>query len=147
MHSGFFGYRAFLFSLAIAAGGESACSRAPIAAPPTARRVIEVREGFATYYAGRFNGRTTASGTTFDNRAMVAAHPAYPFGTVVRVTNLANARTVNVAIVDRGPARGPRGSGVIIDLSRAAAQSLDFVRSGRTRVRLEVLSWGHSPAG
>jgi len=78
----------------------------------------------------------------FDSHAMVAAHPAYPFGTLVRVTNLANGRSVKVRILDRGPARGPRADGVIIDLSFAAAQALGFIREGRTRVRLVVLRWG-----
>jgi rare lipoprotein A len=74
--------------------------------------------------------------------AMVAAHPTYPFGTVVRVTNLANRRAVEVRIIDRGPAAGPRAAGVIIDLSSGAAQALDFLQEGLTRVRLEVLQWG-----
>ena len=94
--------------------------------------------GLASYYARRFEGRRTASGTTFDNDKMVAAHPSYPFGTVLRVTNLRNRKTVDVTVVDRGPAREPRARGVIIDLSRAAADALDFIRAGRTRVRLEV---------
>jgi rare lipoprotein A len=66
----------------------------------------------------------------------VAAHPTYPFGTVVRVTNIRNGKWVDVRIVDRGPARGPRRAGVIIDLSRSAAQILDFVEEGRTQVRV-----------
>jgi len=74
--------------------------------------------------------------------AMVAAHPTYPFGTIVRVTNLRNGRSVRVRIVDRGPAAGPQGAGVIIDLSRRAAQALDFIRQGRTQVRVEVVRWG-----
>jgi rare lipoprotein A len=94
--------------------------------------------GFATYYAGLLDGRTTASGTAFDNDALLAAHPSYPFGTVVRVTNLRNGRSVIVTIVDRGPVRSARASGVIIDLSRAAAEELDFIDAGRTRVRLEI---------
>jgi rare lipoprotein A len=69
-------------------------------------------------------------------------HPTYPFGTAVRVTNLKNGRSVHVRIVDRGPTRGPRGDGVIIDLSRAAAGALGFIGDGRTRVRVEVLRWG-----
>ena len=73
---------------------------------------------------------------------MVAAHPTYAFGTVVRVTNLANNRQVVVRVVDRGPASGPRADGVVIDLSSGAASSLGFLRQGRTRVRLEVLRWG-----
>jgi rare lipoprotein A len=71
--------------------------------------------------------------------AMVAAHPTYPFGTIVRVTNLGNGRSATVRILDRGPARG---NGVIIDVSRGAADKLGFIREGRTRVRLEVLRWG-----
>jgi rare lipoprotein A len=95
--------------------------------------------GFATYYARALDGQRTASGSTFDNDALIAAHPRHPFGTTVRVTNLANGRSVTVRIVDRGPSRGPRANGVIIDLSRAAAEALDFIRTGRARVRLEVL--------
>jgi rare lipoprotein A len=95
--------------------------------------------GFATYYAKMFDGRLTASGISFDNDAMVAAHPHYPFGTVVRVTNLRNGRSTDVRIVDRGPARRARASGVIIDLSRAAARKLGFITAGRTRVRLDIL--------
>ena len=75
--------------------------------------------------------------------AMVAAHPTYPFGTVIRVTNLANGRIVQVRVIDRGPARGPRADGVLIDLSYGAAGALGFIRNGRTRVRLEVLRWGN----
>jgi rare lipoprotein A len=75
-------------------------------------------------------------------KALVAAHPSYPFGTVVRVTNLNNGRTVDVRVVDRGPARGPRADGVIIDLSQGAAEVLGFIRAGRARVRLDVLRWG-----
>jgi rare lipoprotein A len=71
--------------------------------------------------------------------AMVAAHPTYPFETVVRVTNLGNGRSATVRILDRGPSRG---TGAIIDLSRKAADRLGFIREGRTRVRLEVVRWG-----
>jgi rare lipoprotein A len=74
--------------------------------------------------------------------SLIAAHPSYPFGTVLRVTNVRNGRAVEVRVVDRGPARGPRAEGVIIDVSYRAAQTLNFVRSGRTRVRVEVLRWG-----
>jgi rare lipoprotein A len=95
--------------------------------------------GFATYYAKVLDGRRTASGIPFDNDAMVAAHPRYPFGTVVRVTNLSNGRSAEVRIVDRGPARRARANGVIIDLSRAAASKLGFITAGRARVRVDVL--------
>lgn len=94
--------------------------------------------GFATYYATILDGRETASGTIFDNDDLVAAHPRYDFGTMVRVTNLSNGCSVVVTIVDRGPVRSARASGVIIDLSRAAAERLDFIEEGRTRVRLDI---------
>ena len=109
---------------------------------PSSGRVIETRQGLASYYADSFHGKTTASGVRFDTKAMVAAHPTYPFGTRVRVTSLASKKSVEVVIVDRGPARGPRARGVIIDLSRAAASRLGFLQAGRTAVRLEVISWG-----
>jgi rare lipoprotein A len=106
------------------------------------RAILEVRQGLASFYGPGFEGKRTASGILFDKTAMVAAHPSYPFGTVVRVTNLANKRQVVVRVVDRGPAKGPRSEGVLIDVSSGAAESLGFVRKGRTRVRLEVLRWG-----
>lgn len=114
----------------------------PATAPGASRTVLEVRQGLASYYGPGFEGKRTASGIPFDKTAMVAAHPTYPFGTVVRVTNLANKRQVEVRVVDRGPASGPRAEGVLIDLSSGAAGNLGFLRQGRTRVRLEVLRWG-----
>lgn len=119
-----------------------ACATRSARSGSTPVRTFETREGLASYYADSFHGKTTASGVRFDTKAMVAAHPTYPFGTRVRVTSLATRRSVQVVIVDRGPARGPRAQGVIIDLSRAAATQLGFIRAGRTRVRVEVLRWG-----
>ena len=139
-------YGAVAIVLILAATG---CAKRtpPVTSPPSApapaagaRQVLEVREGLASYYAQEFQGRTTASGDKFDNRELVAAHPSYPFGSLVRVTNLTNLRSVLVVIVDRGPA--PTARGVIIDLSRAAAERLDFIQAGRTRVRVEVLRRG-----
>jgi rare lipoprotein A len=116
---------------------------APTAPPPTGpREILEIRQGLASFYGPGFEGKKTASGVAFDKTAMVAAHPSYPFGTVVRVTNLANNRRVLVRIVDRGPAKGPRAEGVVIDLSSGAAANLGFVKQGRAKVRLEVLRWG-----
>jgi rare lipoprotein A len=118
------------------------CAARPKAPAGVPRDILDVREGLATFYGERFHGKTTASGVRFDMKAMVAAHPSYPFGTVVRVTNLANGRAVQLRIVDRGPAAGPRAAGIVIDVSHGAAESLRFVRDGRTRVRLEVIRWG-----
>jgi len=109
---------------------------------PTTSAPLEVREGLATYYGKEFHGRTTASGVRFDMQQLVAAHPSYPFGTVLRVTNLTNGRSIHVRVIDRGPAAGAQAAGILIDLSYKAAETLRFVRAGRTRVRLEVLRWG-----
>ncbi len=100
-------------------------------------------EGEATYYADRFDGRRTASGTIFRQREMTAAHREFPFGTVVRVTNLRNSRSVTVRITDRGPfGERAKARNRIIDLSRRAAEALDFIRAGWTPVKVEVLEWG-----
>jgi rare lipoprotein A len=120
---------------AACAGGPGPAGPAPSKA--AGGRTIEV--GLASWYGGAFHGRRTASGVPFDKRAMVAAHPTLPFGTRVRVHRVATGKSVEVRIVDRGPAARPRAEGVIIDLSEAAATRLGFVREGRTRVRLEVV--------
>ena len=104
---------------------------APLARPGDAM------EGEASFYGRRFHGRRTANGERFDMNAMTAAHRTLPFGTRVRVTDLATGKNVVVRINDRGPF-GERGR--IIDLSMGAARALGIVHRGRTRVRLEVLS-------
>ena len=94
--------------------------------------------GLASYYGRAHDGRRTASGERFDMHAMTAAHPTLPFGTRVRVTNLANGRRAVVRINDRGPHREAR----IIDLSYAAARELQMVGPGVARVRVEVVDAG-----
>ena len=101
--------------------------------PATLERRDQV--GLASYYARTHHGRRTASGERFDMQAMTAAHRTLPFGTRVRVTNLANGRRTVVRINDRGPFRRER----IIDLSYAAARELGMAGRGITRVRLEVV--------
>jgi rare lipoprotein A len=128
-------------TLALTAAG--CASRPSTVRPPVGPHgVLETRMGLASFYGREFHGKRMASGAAFDMNAMVAAHPTYPFGTIVRVTNLANDRFVRVKILDRGPARRARVDGVIIDVSQGAARKLGFVREGRTRVRLDVLKWG-----
>jgi len=87
------------------------------------------------YYSRRLNGRRTASGERFDNGAMTTAHQTLPFGTKVRVTNVKNNKSVVLRVNDRGPTQPNR----ILDVTRAAAQRLGFVRSGVTEVKLEVV--------
>lgn len=105
--------------------------------------VLHEVEGEATFYADYFDGRRTASGTIFRQNQMTAAHREFPFGTVVRVTNLRNDRSVTVRITDRGPfGERAKARNRIIDLSRRAADALGFIRAGWTPVRVEVLEWG-----
>ena len=111
-----------------------------------AKRPLRTAVGLASFYGKAFQGRTTASGIPFDRHDPVAAHPAYPFGTLLRVTNLSNLRQVIVTVVDRGPARRYQREGVIIDLAQSAARTLGFIRKGRQRVRVDVLSWGGNAA-
>jgi rare lipoprotein A len=91
--------------------------------------------GEASWYGKRYHGRTTASGAPFDMNAMTAAHKKLPFGTVVRVTDVATGRSVQVTNNDRGPFIPGR----IIDLSRGAAVKLGIIDSGVAKVRVEVL--------
>jgi rare lipoprotein A len=103
----------------------------------------KTQTGKASYYCcKRFHGEKTAFGKTYNRNHLVAAHPSYPFGTLVRVTNLGNERQVEVRIIDRGPTRAQRKKGTIIDLSRAAAEKLGMIKQGRAQVRLEVVEWG-----
>lgn len=91
----------------------------------------ETQHGLASWY-GSENGRTTASGDRFNPHAYTAAHRHLPFGTIVRVTNRLNGRSVEVRINDRGPwGDGDR----VIDLSSAAADAIDMKRAGLVPVR------------
>lgn len=83
-------------------------------------------EGLASYYHNRFHGRKAASGRVHDADELVAAHRTYPFGTFLRVTNLANMKRVIVCVTDRGPFR----KGRIIDVSVGAAELLGFKKKG-----------------
>jgi rare lipoprotein A len=94
--------------------------------------------GIASWYGGVFNGRHTASGERFDMHAMTACHPTLPFGSLVRVVNLNNGRSVVVRITDRGYLY----EGRILDLSYGAAQKLAMTKPGLAPVELEVLSLG-----
>ena len=124
------------------------CQEKPVAtAPqepqqPVVQEVKETKTGLASFYGRAFDGQKTASGETFDSDEMVAAHPTYPLGTIVRVTNLSNNDTVRVRISDRGPTRVNRKEGVIIDLSSGAARKINMIAAGREKVQVEVLEWG-----
>ena len=89
-------------------------------------------KGNASYYADKFHGRRTASGELYNKDSMTCAHLKYPFGTILKVRNPRNDRTVYVRVTDRGP----YSKGRIIDLSRAAARELDIIRAGFAMVEI-----------
>jgi len=88
------------------------------------RKITET--GKASYYADKFEGRKTASGEIFHQKGLTAAHRTLPFGTKVKVTNIANGRSVKVRINDRGPF----AEGRVIDLSKKAAKKIGMVTMG-----------------
>lgn len=90
-------------------------------------------QGRACYYSSKFNGRKTSSGEVFSQDNLTAAHKSLPLGTFVKVTNLANDSTVVVKVNDRLH----KSSGHSIDLSLKAANQLNFVRMGSTKVKIE----------
>jgi rare lipoprotein A len=94
--------------------------------------------GIAAYYSDYFVGKSAANGEIYSHDALTAAHNGYPFGTQVRVTNLSNNQSVVVKINDRMRKK----STVLIDLSRRAAQELDFLKEGKTQVRVEPVGAG-----
>lgn len=90
--------------------------------------------GLASFYGRAHTGKITANGERFDHLDFTAAHRTLAFGTLVRVTNLGNGRTVTVEITDRGPHIKTR----VIDVSLAAARELGMQKKGITRVKLEA---------
>ena len=100
--------------------------------------VLETKTGIASYYGEEFNGNLTSNGEKYDMYGLSAAHPTYPEGTIVRVTNLSNNKSGLIRINDRMPQYPDR----IIDLSYGTAKKLDMVEDGLAEVRIEVLKWG-----
>ncbi len=94
--------------------------------------------GTASYYSGRFEGIKTASGERFSNKAFTGASNSLKIGTWVKVTNIKNGKSVVVKINDKMHPRMKR-KGRVIDLTRAAAQKLQFLNKGLAKVKLEVI--------
>ena len=95
-----------------------------------ARKITETGKG--SYYADKFQGRSTANGEKYNQNKLTAAHRTLPFGTKVKVTNLSNGRSVNVTINDRGPF----APGRIIDVSKKAARKLGMVDTGVASIEI-----------
>jgi rare lipoprotein A len=91
--------------------------------------------GKMSYYGVEFHGKLTASGEKYNMNALTAAHRTLPFGAIVKVTNLANNKSVIVRVNDRGPF----GAGYVIDLSRAAAAKVGMTVTGTATGKIEVL--------
>ncbi len=131
---------AFGLLLALAACAQQSARTPPTPAPAPGASAAPNRaftqEGRASWYGANHHGKTTANGEPFDMEALSAAHRTLPFGTMVRVTNKANGKTVTVRINDRGP----YVDGRIIDLSARAARELGIMKNGVAAVRIEQVS-------
>jgi rare lipoprotein A len=115
----------------VASNREAPVRTAALTAP--AERVTETHSsGIASYYT---EGTRTASGERFDTRELTAAHPTLPFGTRLRVTNVASGRSVTVRVNDRGP----YVPGRVVDVSYSAAESLGMIGRGVAKVKLDVV--------
>ena len=104
----------------------------------TAKRVPKVITGVSSFYGADFHGKLTANGEVFDMYGLTAAHKTLPLNTTVRVTNLANNKSLILRINDRGPYI----KGRILDCSYGAAKKLDFLLQGTTKVRIEIIEVG-----
>ena len=113
----------------------AAAKAAPAGPSATADATASANEGKVAYYGRKFAGRRTASGERFDPNALTMAHRSLPFGSMVRVTNVKNKKSVVVRVNDRGPTTPDR----IGDLSHAAAKRIGMTRSGVAEVKLDVV--------
>ena len=113
----------------------AAAKAAPAGPSATADATASANEGKVAYYGRKFAGRRTASGERFDPNALTMAHRSLPFGSMVRVTNVKNKKSVVVRVNVRGPTTPDR----IGDLSHAAAKRIGMTRSGVAEVKLEVV--------
>ena len=95
-----------------------------------------MQQGKASFYAQKFHGRKTASGERLHKDSLTCAHRSYPFGTLLRVYNPANGKSVLVRVTDRGPFVRGR----IIDLSWRAAKELDIISKGVAVVTVQKAS-------
>ena len=125
-----------LVLIALALAGCAHRKRARTTPPPPAAPGPGYTEtGLASWYGHPYHGRAAANGEIYDMETMVAAHRTLPFDTWVRVVNLANDKSVQVRIIDRGPFVDGR----IIDLSHAAAKAIDLIGPGVAQVRVEIV--------
>jgi rare lipoprotein A len=94
-------------------------------------------KGICVYYNDKFQGHPVASGEKYDKEALTAAHKTLPFGTMVKVTNLKNNKSVVVRVNDRGPHGGSKAK--IIEITSRAAKEIDMIKEGKAQVQIEVV--------
>jgi len=119
------------------------CGRAIQVRHPPPYGVGMVIDGVASWYGIEDHGRPTASGEIYNMFGLTAAHRTWPFGTIVRVTNKKNGKSVIIRVNDRGPFVEGRD----IDLSYGAARAIDMVEDGVVPVRMTILSWPDKATG
>jgi rare lipoprotein A len=102
--------------------------------------VAQHQVGIASYYSDKFHGRRTANGERYDRNALTAVHSHLPFGTIIRVTNLSNHRSVELRINDRKHPNNHR----LLDVSKRAASELGFIGTGLAKVEIEVIRRGNT---
>lgn len=103
-------------------------------APPIVPVLVYRETGTASWYGREFHGRPTASGETFDMYGLSAAHRTIPLGTLIRVTNLNNSKSITARVNDRGPFVSSR----VIELSFGAAREIGFASQGTAPVKIET---------
>ena len=108
---------------------------------PGSEAPVSVYTGSASWYGPGFNGKKTASGEVFDQTKFTAAHKTIPLGRRARVTYLANGKSIEILINDRGP----YVAGRLIDLSQAAAEALGLINNGVAKVQVELLDETTAP--
>jgi peptidoglycan lytic transglycosylase len=107
---------------------------------PPAQEPVYRETGVAGWIGKELQGKKTASGEVFDREGLSAAHRTLPLGTIIRITNLDNSKSVNVKVIDRGPFVKNR----ILDVSYGAARELGFLANGTARVQIESLETVHA---
>jgi rare lipoprotein A len=102
--------------------------------------VIYREIGTAAWYGKELHGKPAANGEILDMQGFTAAHRTLPLGTIIRVTNLDNFKSIKVRITDRGPFIRSR----VLDLSYGAARELGFIAQGTARVKIDTLEPVHT---
>lgn len=108
--------------------------------PASIGTTTEPVKGICIYYNDKFQGHVAASGEKYDKRALTAAHRTLPFGTMVKVTNLENNKSVVVRVNDRGPQGGSKAK--IIEITSRAAKEIDMIKKGKVQCQMEVVESG-----